>query len=162
MKNHDKVKESMTVLGVEEEQMNHRLTQIQESLFGTTAVSADEQEDEARGLHFDEFMDKMLEIRPDTDASALDIEVLRVRVERDEKAFNARLDLIEEALTKMNEEGLPPVEKSNENEKSDDPYAKEGSSTKWLREVPTEVLFAVLNSRAPPCPTPPKLQIESG
>merc|ERR1719440_1481543 len=112
MKNDRSVRASMANLGVEEQYMDERLQQMQESLFpgedfqeeskemGFT-MTADGKKKRAAtysgaALDFESFMDKVQEIRPDTPASALDIEMLRVRIEREEKSMNTRIDVIEE------------------------------------------------------------------
>lgn len=160
MKDQATVRNSMANLGVEDQHIDIRLEQMQESLFGSSPDEEDEEDAARAGLTFDDFIEKVMEIRPDTDASALDIEILRVRVEREEKAFNQRLDLVEQALDSLNE--------SDETAANDNPAAKENidpyssSPAVWLKEVPTEVLFAVLNSRAPPDPSPPKLLTAAG
>jgi len=183
MRTQKTVQDSMASLGVEEQHMEERLDQMQESLFGCVDEDDDEEEEEQQqivpveishhhhhchrtGLTFDQFIEKVVEIRPDTPASALDIEILRVRVEREEKTFNARLDFIEDALKSVNGlAGLPPPAAVQDIQTTTKPAAKlaEGASplTAWLTDVPTEVLFAVLNSRAPPELGPPSLLTDS-
>jgi len=161
MRNQKTVQESMESLGVEQQHMEERLDQMQESLFGGMDDEEDDEDipDHKRvGLTFEEFIGKVVEIRPDTPASALDIEILRVRVEREEKAFNARLDFIQDALQSVNGQQALPAPTSQayptatkapvKAVEAADPKAN--SFTAWLTDVPTEVLFAVLNSRAPP------------
>lgn len=167
MKLEKTVRSSMANLGVEEQHMEERLDQMQESLFG--AIDEDEAEgDESsimdanrNGLTFDQFIEKVVEIRPDTPASALDIEILRVRVEREEKTFNARLDFIEQALANTAPATNPPPAQANTGSRAPEPKAVvpdyRNPASDWLRDVPTEVLFAILNSRAPPELGPPKV-----
>jgi len=167
MKLEKTVRASMANLGVEEQHMEERLDQMKESLFGGFCDEGYDPEcadKRAReGLSFDEFMEKVVEIRPDMPASAIDIEILRVRVEREEKNVNARIDFIEQALTNVT------ASTSNGQLPSGNPSdaklaaaeEKIDGSTAWLRDVPTEVLFAVLNSRAPPELGPPKLLAET-
>jgi len=175
MRSQKTVQDSMGSLGVEEQHMEERLDQMEESLFG--CVDEDDDEDDPNqpimpadysrpsrcGLTFDQFIEKVVEIRPDTPASALDIEILRTRVEREEKTFNARLDFIEEALKSVHGlAALPaPTTTSQTNQTSTKPNQTDPkaatSLTAWLTDVPTEVLFAVLNSRAPPELGPPSL-----
>jgi len=173
MRSQKTVQDSMASLGVEEQHMEERLDQMQESLFG--CHDDDDEEDDPNlpvmpvdhsrpcrsGLTFDQFIEKVVEIRPDTPASALDIEILRTRVEREEKTFNARLDFIEDALKSANGlDALPPTTTRQGNQTSTKPNQidpKDINPTSWLKDVPTEVLFAVLNSRAPPQLGPPSL-----
>lgn len=94
------------------------------------------------------------------------------------KKYNARLDFIEEALSNgdgsdpsgalppasrdlvpfgaksLNELALPGASKPPLGGRED---AQFNGETAWLKDVPTEVLFAVLHSRAPPELGPPKL-----
>lgn len=185
MKLEKTVRASMANLGVEEQQMDERLDQMQESLFGALDMGdeeedadalceLDQKEKKSKGLSFEKFIEKVVEIRPDTPASALDIEILRVRVEREAKKYNARLDFIEEALNSgngldpsgalppalmppaaknLNELDLPGASKPPMGGREDVQLNRE---TAWLRDVPTEVLFAVLHNRAPPELGPPK------
>jgi hypothetical protein len=153
------VRKSLEDLGVEEKYMEERLDQIKETLFGCVAdhdtaleeivpVGAYTGKD---GLTFPKFMEKVVEIRPDTPAGALDTEILRVRVEREEKVFNDRLDIVENALAAVLAE---PQSESNNAVNADSKLLPKDADTskieEWLRQVPTEVLFAVLHSRAPP------------
>lgn len=162
MKLEKTVRASMASLGVEEQHMEERLDQMKESLFGgfcDEGYDADcALKKQREGLTFDEFIEKVVEIRPDMPASAIDIEILRVRVEREEKGVNERLDFIEQALTNVNAFADGSSESYQATHKTEE---KIDSSEPWLRDVPTEVLFAVLNSRAPPELGPPKLLAET-
>jgi hypothetical protein len=159
------VRKSLEDLGVEEKYMEERLDQIKETLFGHISdkdASLDEIVPARDGLTFPVFMEKVVEIRPDTPAGALDTEILRVRVEREEKVFNERLDIVENALATILAE---PQKESNNVANHDSKLLPKDADTsrieKWLREVPTEVLFAVLHSRAPPVVGTPKVLLDS-
>jgi len=171
MRTQKTVQDSMANLGVEEKHMEERLDQMQESLFG--CHDDDDEEDDPNipicptdysrpsraGLTFDQFIEKVVEIRPDTPASALDIEILRTRVEREEKTFNARLDFIEDALKGVNGlDSLPPPTTKSSTKPND---LKDTNPNAWLKDVPTEVLFAVLGTRALPQLGPPSLLTDS-
>lgn len=171
MTDHKSFRASMVNLGVEEQHMDERLEQIQESLFGVLdreqeMAGPDEVvpmgksgQPQRVGLSIDEFVAKVAEIRPDTPASALDIEVLRIQITEQEKLANQRLDLIEGVLAKLLVEA--PLASDNKSSpaliKRDVPDQK---SDDWLREVPTEELFKVLRGRAPPELGPPKVLAE--
>jgi len=150
------VRKSLEDLGVEEKYMEERLEQIKETLFGCLADDDTALEQIVpvgtytgrSGLTFEQFMQKVVEIRPDTPAGALDIEILRVRVEREEQAFNARLDVVEDAISKMLAD--PQSESTFLADGRPPPKDESTSVASWLRQVPIEVLFAVLHSRAPP------------
>jgi hypothetical protein len=174
MKKEPAVRHSLANLGVEEEHMDERLDQMQESLFEDEDPDGQEEEPgivrfsqydgkpkrcstgrPINGLSFSEFMEKVVEIRPDTPASALDIEILRVRIEREERNIDARLNFIETALTNVtaaSREAPSPPRMSS---------PPQNVSSDWLRDVPSEVLFAVLQSRAPPELGLPKALIEA-
>mmetsp|Transcript_74014 Transcript_74014/g.128451 ORF Transcript_74014/g.128451 Transcript_74014/m.128451 type:complete len:597 (-) Transcript_74014:103-1893(-) len=171
MKGHKSFKASMVNLGVEEQHMDERLEQIQESLFGNLerdndSAGPDEVVPMGRagvsqrvGLSIDEFVTKVAEIRPDTPASALDIEVLRIQMMEQEKNCNLRLDVIEGVLAKL----LVEAPAATDHKPSPAPITRDGIDQKsedWLREVPTEELFKVLRGRAPPELGPPKVLTE--
>lgn len=143
------VQRSMAALGVEDEHIQERLDQIQDSLFGRgDEDSLFEAHDSERrdGLTFEELMSKVVDIRPDTPASALDMEILRARVEQDEKAFSQSLDAVEAMVDKTLAGDLPNLKETDN-----------GRIPPWLREVPTEVLFNVLHSRPPSESSPQKI-----
>merc|ERR1740121_1057523 len=93
------------------------------------------------GLEFDDFVERILELRWDTDASSLDVDVLRAHLEKSNSRLRRRLDGLEAALRAvLDAEGQgPPSEPA-------DP-AGPRPPPEWLRQVPTELLFHVLKSR---------------
>lgn len=181
MKKNNSVRESLEGLGVEAKDMNECLDQMQESLFVEKVNDPDMEtsgdEKDRDGFTFEEFMQQLVHIRPDTPASALDIEVLRIRVEREERDFNEKLDMIEEAISKnmlidgtvLASSGLvsdtptspgalspgsppPPSLRAKASLSQAKPALLD--SDRLVREAPTEVLFAVLESRGQPGPHP--------
>jgi len=108
------VRHSFERIGVEEEFMDDRLDQIEEHLFGRLDKNhmldaagswmPDMTEAEINGvgpgIPLEEFVAHILEIRPDSPASFLDLEILRTRAERDEVLFLEQLELIENMLLK--------------------------------------------------------------
>jgi len=182
MKKEKTVRASMANLGVEEQFMEERLDQMQESLFGIMDADVEDESEEEpdmgavvpvdngkhgkcdkqrNGLTFDEFIEKVVEIRPDAPASALDIEILRVRVEREEKTFNARLDFIEQALIDAKVGGSYPdpskPSKGGKNARAEVIDTRTCSTAVFLKNIPTELLFATLNNRAPADSGPPMM-----
>merc|ERR1712129_542116 len=61
-------------------------------------IPDDPERDDAKGVPLEEFVNHILEIRPDVAASYLDLEVLLTRAERDEQAFDTECDIIESRL----------------------------------------------------------------
>lgn len=166
MSKNQNVRRSMASLGVEEKHMDESLGQMAETLFGEVTEELEPlvpSTSSRHGLTFEQFISKVVEIRPDTPASALDIEVLRIRVEREEREFNHKLDVIEDALaTTMPDASLLPPSRQATNTGGTPavpllPAKLDGKAKPLLidpetlvREAPTEVLFAVLESRGHP------------
>ncbi|CAJ1368789.1 unnamed protein product [Effrenium voratum] len=82
-----KVQAALLKLGVEDSMMEERLKQMQESLFGrrngTEAAEAEAAEEPERqdGLSFEEFVDQVADLRMDTPASAMEVEMLMPRLQ---------------------------------------------------------------------------------
>jgi len=170
IKDNESVRDKLTTLGVEPGHMEERLDQMQESLFYTRDKDAEGVEK----LSFREFVDKMVEVRPDMPAKALDIEMLRVNVEQDDEDFKSRLNQIENTLQRLLAQnnlggednnwamgsdaseqafvGRPSVGEPRPSE--DKPWCVSSATTDndWLKSVPMELLVHVLQSRSPPEP----------
>mmetsp|Transcript_132339 Transcript_132339/g.423440 ORF Transcript_132339/g.423440 Transcript_132339/m.423440 type:complete len:609 (-) Transcript_132339:122-1948(-) len=163
-------------LGVEPNQLDDRLDQLQETVFGKQRATANGLPDgavEGRGMSFDQFMNKVIELKWDESASALDMEVLQAQAAVSNKDLRKRLIRVEAAL-----EGLLLEEDEMEVETCTTPTAdatpsfvfvedtvslppvvgKSGGRTEssdaapneWLNQVPTELLFHVLKMRSAP------------
>jgi len=177
MREADSVRKSFIRLGVEENFMEDRLDQIEEHLFGrldknkildsedSWMPEAKEDEKNDDGIQMDKFVSSILEIRPDSPASFLDIHILQTRAERDERIFTAHLEHIERMLATrkgaandlLDAPGttttttLPPVENTTSVERLQIEGPNTGTSSApdlWLQGLPTEVLFAELKHRA--------------
>jgi len=116
MKGNDKVRGSMLKLGVDERRMDESLDQMEEHLFGGLDMNRilESQDDwvpqgcirmsrrsaEAReiGIPLEDFVDQLLNIRPDGSASFLDLEILAERARRDELVYTRQCDNIEKML----------------------------------------------------------------
>mmetsp|Transcript_27104 Transcript_27104/g.48997 ORF Transcript_27104/g.48997 Transcript_27104/m.48997 type:complete len:544 (+) Transcript_27104:83-1714(+) len=177
-----RVQASFMKLGVEESMMEERLAQMQESLFHRKKLPGEGEEDDVpdkdakKGLTFDEFVDQVIDLRMDTPASALDVEMLKSAVRTEDRLLAKKMDRIEGELQKiLGLEGLrtspsisaapAPAEDFTKDTKdskdvlmslpgqlmSDEANAtatSTGSSENWLQDVPTELLFHILKSRA--------------
>jgi len=168
MKTEKPVQDSFLSIGFDHEQLNDQMTEIEEHLFGrldkTKLLDDDvswvpggngDQSAQVESIPMDTFVSNILDIRPDHDASYLDLYILKTRVERDEKIFNAKLDCIEEMLQERTLGGtgppsqVPAVEDSTAAERPQSEEPKNGTSPNpWLRGLPTDVLFAELKHRA--------------
>eukprot|EP00931_Biecheleriopsis_adriatica_P066098 TRINITY_DN40511_c0_g1_i1.p1 TRINITY_DN40511_c0_g1~~TRINITY_DN40511_c0_g1_i1.p1 ORF type:complete len:541 (-),score=137.52 TRINITY_DN40511_c0_g1_i1:82-1704(-) len=100
-----KVQASLLKLGVEESMMEERLNQMQDSLFGRRPVKegdeATEDERKAVGLSFDEFVEQVIDLRMDTPASALDVEMLKSTVRSQDRLLKRKLDRMEAELSRI-------------------------------------------------------------
>jgi len=130
MREEDGVRNCFLRLGIERNDLDLRLDQIEECLFKYCAkdrmvkkcevsghhtlelsrsgldLDADNgkqggEQDGEHGIKLEEFVQKVLETRPDTPASYLDAEIMRGRALVDEKKFNTQLDKIENVLTEV-------------------------------------------------------------
>eukprot|EP00929_Paragymnodinium_shiwhaense_P032723 TRINITY_DN18104_c0_g1_i1.p1 TRINITY_DN18104_c0_g1~~TRINITY_DN18104_c0_g1_i1.p1 ORF type:complete len:542 (+),score=150.10 TRINITY_DN18104_c0_g1_i1:164-1789(+) len=158
MKQNANVRASLAKLRVESN-LDERLNQMQETLFG----DADGQDREL-GLTLETFMDRVVELRWDTPAGALDIEMLKSLVKADDKAMRKTLGNIEFCLEKIMaaDSGLATPTPGHHS-MSTAMYGGYGGAGKavpyeeshlnsayaYLRDVPTELLFHVLKTRSP-------------
>lgn len=168
MKDQTTFRVSMRNLGVEDEHMEQRLTQLEESLFGYYERDPHEDLETAGSEHppvpialsFNQFMNKVTDIRPDSPASSLDIEVLRVSVEREQNMFDRQMCNIEgmlERLMEEEEQSTAIVKTESHVSKMESPITQDALAPitqdglgPILKDVPTEVLFSELKKRAPP------------
>jgi hypothetical protein len=160
-------------LGIEEHMMEERLNQMQETLFGDRGdgkkVGADEDEcdasaslkDKRKGnvISFEEFANRVAELRWDTPAGALDVEMLKSRVTKEDRKTKLTLERIQdklqtamESIVSMQGVGGPGGCTQQEvlgcgagDSGADGPAAND--ETAYLRQVPTELLFHALRRR---------------
>lgn len=181
-----KVRKSMASIGIEEERMEERLAQMQEMMF--EAPEAEGAEDPTRGnsamsgtrtntttgtgttrdsvgLTVDQVIQKVVEIRPDQVASALDLELLKAQVIKDQKNFKAKLKRIEAGISKVfnpdgenpaslgqkhkagnmpDLPGMPALMDKNENKQNSGSNEMSNKKTISLGDVPTAMLFQAL------------------
>jgi len=185
IKENKKVRKSLASIGIEDERMEERLAQMQEMLFdsydgrdqdpdatltsealGSTSATgtASMSSIDRQGLTVTELIQKVVDIRPDQYASALDLELLKAQVTKDQKNFKAKLARIQAGCDKLfnpdgegggakpianihNLPGMPNMSNS-ENEK---PKNNDASKSKviTLADVPTALLFEALKVRSP-------------
>ncbi|CAE6937164.1 Cacna1h [Symbiodinium natans] len=119
-----RVQAALLKLGVEESMMEERLKQMQESLFGRRGggqgeEDAPQDEDERKdGLSFDEFVEQVIDLRMDTPAGALDVEMLKSTTSSEHKTLRRRLMYVESELRKML--GVPKEAKLKRRSTSED------------------------------------------
>jgi len=89
---------TMTKIGIEEEMMEERLQQMSAMLFVDQEV--DEETGERAGLTLDQLVQRVVDIRPDQDASALDLELLKAQTSKDHMIMKNRLRKIKWCLRK--------------------------------------------------------------
>jgi len=164
-------------LGVEENCEQQQMDQIEEHLFARLdtihmldddnswmpqAPASEEGGDDEGGIAIEEFLEHILQIRPDVHANLLDLQVLRVRAERDEQHFNAKIDMIETRLAKVASEVPVVPHVALAGVSSLNKLAEEPSENAWLRGLSMEVLFAELKHRADLLAnaSPPALDLE--
>jgi len=178
MRDEDTVRDCFLRLGIDRNDLDIRMDQIEECLFGVCArdrmmkkcpnpkgdalrlsrshLNTDHAEyDGQYGIKLEEFVQKILETRPDAPASFLDVEVLRSRALVDEARFNSQLDKIESALTEVRNNldssgailDAPPKECSANEGTDGIPKQRDQVSDEWLQSLSIDVLFEELRER---------------
>jgi len=207
IKDNTRVRQSLLSMGIEQERMEERLEQMKEMLFAEgeeqdvdpnkekeadarkqgsiplqrknsmmSSKSLQERQDE--GLSVQELIDKVVDIRPDQNASALDLELLKAQVTKDQIRFRQRLKNIENGLKKILGPAANHVDLNTSNEnprgisRPNSAQVKDPNNMNManflpgmppnnnnvstsgvnLADVPTQLLFQALKSRAPPGP----------
>jgi len=97
VKMNPRVRSTLSRLGLEEERMDERLEQMSSFLFLEKDVDEDGEE---TGLTIDQLTKKVVQMRPDADASALDLELMKSQVVKDQKLFKAKLRRMQLLLKK--------------------------------------------------------------
>lgn len=149
IKNSDTVRDSLINLGVEECDLDERLKQMQDVLFGQPAKTPEgkmasiEDDSQSAGegpvLSFEDFIDKVLLLRWDHAASSLEVEALKLNVQVASRNLTKELDKIETQLASM---PLPIVDKKD----IASPPITDGHP-EFLKDVPTELILHVLKQR---------------
>merc|ERR1712187_433557 len=130
---------------------------MQETLFGSrTNVQELKREEEKSGsqhggLSFDDFVDKVVDLRWDTPAGALDLEMLKSMVKADDKMLVKRLAIREENLRQLSQGNTVTAKDNSEQQHFAKPHVQQEQEVDWsvspLADVPTELLFHVLKTR---------------
>jgi len=107
IKENESVREAFRNIGVEEERMEERLEQMHDMLFMDEDPDNEEfpdeelQKDETpQGYTVDQLIEKVSTIRPDQNASALDLELMQAQIKKDQKLFAAKLKRMEAGVRK--------------------------------------------------------------
>jgi hypothetical protein len=122
MRNEESVRSCFLKLGIENDDLDLRLNQIGECLFGVlskdrmirknvngstslrlerTISQCAPQEEEEYGIKLEDFLQTLLETRPDAPASFLDVEIMRSRTLATQQVFTTQLGNIEKVLTEV-------------------------------------------------------------
>lgn len=142
------VRSQLAALGVEASHMDERLDQMQATIFDKKRVATGDRQD---GLTLEDLIQKVIEIRPDKPVTALDLEILKAKVENRDSTFSARLSHVESLISKMlAKRGTPiaatsQVSAINAEAHASPPPPGSGSA---LGQIPTQLLFKEMKSRA--------------
>jgi len=111
----EEMRASLERLGVESSNMDDRLLQMQHTLFGispeqevkkdtvvgSNVLPAPTSVQDSKGLSFNEFIGKVVDLRWDTPTSALDLEMLKRTIQVEHRQVNAQLDRVEDKFAKL-------------------------------------------------------------
>jgi len=97
IKDNEAVRTTLVKIGLEEERLDERLEQMQNFIFLQKDVDED---GEQVGLTVEELTKKVVEMRPDADASALDLSLMHSQVAVDQKMFKKKLKKLQNMLNK--------------------------------------------------------------
>merc|ERR1719253_1370191 len=114
IKDNDKVRSTLTKLGWEDSLLEEKLEQMKNFLF----LEKDVDEAEEFGLGVTDLTNKIVEMRPDADASALDLELMKSQVTKDQKLFKAKLRRMQCMLKKYLHEQTAAKEKKEHQRKT--------------------------------------------
>jgi len=172
IRNLPEVRNMFKGLGIEPSQLEPRLDQLQETVFGrmrTTAMEQGSPDANKVFLSFEDFMERVIDLKWDTPANALDLEMLKSQVKHHDKEVRTRLAHVERTMHmameqmrsghKVAPKDHPPTAVSVSIAASafsdcarplQEMTSGSHGPPEWLREVPTELLFHVLKTRSPP------------
>jgi len=164
IKGNKNVRKSLASIGIDDARMEERLQQMQEMLFNDDDEGEDGDVDpanpkeERQGLTLHQLIQKVVDIRPDQNASALDLELLKAQVTKDQKNFMTKLRKIEEGVKQLlgavaggddkggggggqpDMPGMPPLPSMDDDDEDE----------LQLEDIPTAMLFQCLKDRATP------------
>lgn len=152
IKNNPLVRQQMECLGVKATEMEDCLNQMQKTLFkkrrSPSKGSQKSNEDLDEGLSLEDLISKVTELRPDKPASALSVELLSAKVALRDRTFKSRLTHVEDLIGQMLSRRGAPIA-STAQLSALVPDTPPGNSTSSpLREIPTQLLFQEIKSRA--------------
>lgn len=108
MSKNQAVRDAFSNIGVEEERMDERLDQMHDMIFMDEDPDCEEFVDEdqgktqePQGLTLIELIDKLGDIRPDQNASALDLELMQATVKKDQALFVQKLKKMQGGIRKF-------------------------------------------------------------
>jgi len=167
IKDNPKVRHSLTKVGIEDERMEERLRMMEEMLFEEEVCEVSGLPERV-GLTVEQLMQKIIEIRPDQGASALDLELLEAQVAKDQHLFKYKLKKVDEGIKRLlgpgadadsigdmpNMPGMPgmPGEKEVEAQQTNNANTAMSNSRGGeirLEDVSTRLLYEALEERSP-------------
>jgi hypothetical protein len=156
----EEVQQQLTSLGVEEDHLDLRIRQIGEALFdsGQQVPGWDDRNssktntllDESGGIPFDKFVLRLRELMPENPASALDLEILQRRLTNEDRSLKWHFNRMEYVLSSLGKEAKSPSKEPAAcvPEEPREQGASQDEGERWLQDIPMEMLFHVLKSRA--------------
>uniref|UniRef100_A0A7S4T4E2 Ion transport domain-containing protein n=1 Tax=Alexandrium monilatum TaxID=311494 RepID=A0A7S4T4E2_9DINO len=154
------LRSSLARLGVEEECLDEHWGKMQESLFAQH--DGEGEWSTPRELSFEGFVEQIMELRWDTPAKTLDMEMLKATVTLEDGALRRQLDRIEAGLAQLLGRAAPEAAPGPEGSAREPVLAGAGApeargrdarpsgraiARGRLAEVPTELLFGALRVR---------------
>jgi hypothetical protein len=175
------VKQTLVKLGVDQGSIRERLMQMEETIFGARSGNAGGNspqryssvrvEPNTNTIGYNEFEEKVKDLRWDTPAKAVDLELLRSASHERTVAMRQQLKKVEGSLkmwaakrqSSRRLTGAAPsggttegswYPKTGQKAPFSASWGPDGglaadAATTWLQEVPTEMLFHILKTRAP-------------
>eukprot|EP00747_Dinoflagellata_sp_TGD_P163179 gnl/TRDRNA2_/TRDRNA2_181584_c0_seq1.p1 gnl/TRDRNA2_/TRDRNA2_181584_c0~~gnl/TRDRNA2_/TRDRNA2_181584_c0_seq1.p1 ORF type:complete len:518 (+),score=101.52 gnl/TRDRNA2_/TRDRNA2_181584_c0_seq1:228-1556(+) len=155
MRTQEPMQQAMKDLGVSEMDMNDVWEKMQQVIFRPVDVQLEdpaEAEKRSQGLAFKEFVETMIELRPASDANALDVEMLRTSLESESRQVTKNLCQIEAVVKQIAAKRMRAKKVKAANTGLTTAPAKEDpeSIRRLLQKVPSDILFHALKIRQLP------------
>jgi len=143
IKHNPEVRSQFSHLGVVDSQMDDRLDEMQEVMFHGKHGNKKKERDD--GFPMPQLIEKVIAMRPDLPASALELEILRAKVSIKDSQFNVHLINTEMHIQQMLGQRPTIAQISSGHATLRPGQASEANS---LRDIPLEILFQEMKSRA--------------
>eukprot|EP00931_Biecheleriopsis_adriatica_P008479 TRINITY_DN109662_c0_g1_i1.p1 TRINITY_DN109662_c0_g1~~TRINITY_DN109662_c0_g1_i1.p1 ORF type:complete len:585 (+),score=126.15 TRINITY_DN109662_c0_g1_i1:90-1844(+) len=152
----------------DDDELKSRLIELKPKIFKknkpiTEGKDGDDEEDTPTTLDFPDFVDQVMDFRSDVPASVLDVELIKIFMRREDKRLNKLFGKIEPMLTKITGHTVQRRSSKSPNKAASEPLAHnslpgmiddnaeakaETGKYGFLKEVPTELLYYILKTRA--------------